>query len=162
MSFIGFYVAKPWKFRKCILSIHSIRRAKGMESCVKSFVVDTALILRLLLAGGLVAANAFFVVAEFSLVRVRPTRLRELAKAGHGGASGALRLVGRMDALLSAVQLGVTMASLGLGWAGESTVADILEPLLGGVAGHIVALGIAFLGISGMHIVFGELVPKSL
>jgi putative hemolysin len=116
----------------------------------------------LLLAAGLIAVNAFFVVAEFSLVRVRPTRLRELAASGEAAAAVALRLIGRMDALLSTVQLGVTMASLGLGWAGEDTVAAILQPLLGGVPGRLLALAFAFLTISGMHIVFGELVPKSL
>jgi putative hemolysin len=102
------------------------------------------------------------VVAEFALVRVRPTRLRELAAEGEAAAAVALRLISRMDALLSTVQLGVTMASLGLGWAGEETVAAILQPLLGGVTGRLFALAAAFLLISGMHIVFGELVPKRL
>jgi CBS domain containing-hemolysin-like protein len=125
-------------------------------------LLDTALVLRLFIAAGLVAANAFFVVTEFSFVRVRPTRLRELAAQGEAGAQGALRLIEHMDALLAAVQLGVTMASLGLGWAGEETVAQILTPLLGPGIGHLVALAIAFLGISVMHIIFGELVPKSL
>src|ERR1022692_3159193 len=124
--------------------------------------LDTAPVLRLFIAAGLVAANAFFVVAEFSFVRVRPTRLRELAAQGESGAQGALRLIEHMDSLLAAVQLGVTMASLGLGWAGEETVAEILTPLLGPGIGHLVALGAAFLGISVMHIIFGELVPKSL
>ncbi len=124
--------------------------------------LDTGIILRLLLAVALIAANAFCVVAEFALVRVRPTRLRELAAGGEAAAAVALRLVGRMDALLSTVQLGVTMSSLGLGWAGEETVATILQPLLGGLAGRLIALSFAFLLISGMHIVFGELVPKRL
>src|SRR5580658_7036761 len=139
-----------------------IKTRTGLKACVTMTFLDTALILRLFLAAALIAANAFCVVAEFALVRVRPTRLRELAAGGEAAAAVALRLVGRMDALLSTVQLGVTMASLGLGWAGEETVAAILQPLLGGVSGRLLALAVAFLAISGMHIIFGELVPKSL
>jgi len=133
--------------------------------------MDTGTLFHVLLVLGLVAANAFFVASEFALVRVRPTRLRELAHRKIAAAHVALRLVGSMDRLLSAVQLGVTMASLGLGWAGEAAIAAILlPPLLGlmpssesavGVA-HTIALTISFLLVTVMHIIFGELVPKGL
>ena len=135
--------------------------------------METGLTFRLLLVGGLVAANAFFVVAEFALVRVRPTRLRELADQGHSSAQVAIRLAAQMDQLLSGTQLGVTMASLGLGWTGENTLAELFLPLVlplvgpqsealaAGVA-HSISLALAFVGVTVMHIVFGELVPKTL
>src|SRR5712692_7126417 len=125
--------------------------------------MDTPVIFRLFLVVALIAANGFFVVAEFALVRVRPTRLRELAAAGHGAAHVALRLVAVMDRVLAGTQLGVTMASLGLGWVGETTLAGVvmpvLTPLLGPLLaqgavliGHAVSLVLSFLGITVMHI----------
>jgi CBS domain containing-hemolysin-like protein len=133
--------------------------------------MDTGTLFRLLLVLGLLAANAFFVVAEFALVRVRATRLRELAHRKIAAANVALRLVGNLDGVLSAVQLGITMASLGLGWVGEAAVASLLLPLFLpflpsaesalGMA-HTAALSIAFLIITVLHIVLGELVPKGL
>ena len=78
----------------------------------------------------LLGLNAFFVLAEFALVRIRKTRLEELAQRGDGRAALALKMVSRIDSYLSAVQLGVTLASLGLGWMGEPAVSSWIEPLV--------------------------------
>src|SRR4051812_26337908 len=114
-----------------------------------------------------VLANAFFVAAEFALARVRPTALEALARGGDKGAERALALTRRMNEFLSTTQLGVTMASLALGWLGEPALAEVLRnPLtqlgLSVVAIHGVSAAIAFSIISTLHIVLGELVPKSL
>jgi CBS domain containing-hemolysin-like protein len=123
--------------------------------------------LAVLAALGLVALNGFFVATEFALVKVRPTRLDELARRGSGAARRTLRLVERLDEYLSATQLGITLASLALGWIGEPAFAHLIEPLAtraGFSAGTTEALAAAFsfLLITFLHIVFGELAPKSL
>lgn len=116
----------------------------------------------------LILLNAFFVLAEFAIVKVRTTRLRELSEAGDRRASIALDIVQRLDAYLSACQLGITVASLGLGWIGEPAFARLLEPVLGriGVTDprliHSVAFAVGFSIITLLHIVLGELAPKSL
>ena len=115
----------------------------------------------------LVAANAFFVATEFALVSVRDTRIQQMIEAGRLGARNVLRLHEHMDELLAAVQLGVTLASLGLGWVGEATLASIFEHSLAGVPyAHLYAHGlgalISFLAITYLLVVLGELVPKSL
>ncbi len=115
----------------------------------------------------LVLLNAFFVAAEFALVKMRPTRLEQLVRQGDGRAKLALRMSHHLDAYLSACQIGVTLASLALGWVGEPTVAHFLEPrfaALGGwaaIAAHGMALGIGFLFITAFHTILGEQVPKS-
>src|SRR3954470_24012587 len=81
----------------------------------------------------LVAANAFFVATEFALVSLRDTRIQQMIDAGRLGARNVMRLHERLDDLLAAVQLGVTLASLGLGWVGEATLASIFEHSLAGV-----------------------------
>ncbi|AGA69707.1 CBS domain-containing protein [Desulfitobacterium dichloroeliminans LMG P-21439] len=116
----------------------------------------------------LVALNAFFVAAEFSLVKVRKTRLAELSETGSKKATVALEVTSQLDAYLSASQLGITLASLGLGWLGEPAIATLLAPLFAnlvewdGVLTHTVSVVIAFLLITFLHIVLGELVPKSI
>lgn len=125
------------------------------------------LLLRVLVVVLLVAANAFFVAAEFALVSIRGTRVQQLIEAGRSGAQTVERLQQRLDELLAAVQLGVTLASLGLGWAGEATVAHLLERVFGATRAsliyrHAVALVIAFALITYLHVVLGELVPKSV
>lgn len=116
----------------------------------------------------LVFLNGFFVAAEFSLVKVRKTRLAELAENGSKRAAVALEVTSRLDAYLSACQLGITLASLGLGWLGEPAIARLVEPLFARFAGwsavltHTISSVLAFLVISFLHIVLGELVPKSL
>jgi CBS domain containing-hemolysin-like protein len=117
----------------------------------------------------LVLANGFFVAAEFSLVGARTTRVEELAAKGNAGAKLALNAIHHLDHYISGTQLGITLASLGLGWVGESTIATILIQLFAplpspwdAVATHTVAGTIAFAMITFLHIVLGELAPKSL
>src|SRR4051794_36972458 len=122
-------------------------------------------ILQLLVSGGLVVANAFFVVAEFSLTRVRPTQIAEWERKGLAGASSVRHAVEHLDAYLSACQLGITMASLGLGAVGETAFHNLLEPLLGSAAraGSVGLAGaLAFGIITLVHVVAGELAPKSV
>ena len=118
----------------------------------------------LLIALGLVAANGFFVGAEFAIARLRPTQVAEFVRQGKPGAKSAQHAVDHIDAYLSACQLGITLASLGLGAVGEPAFHDLLEPLLGdaaGVAGFGLASVIAFMLITVLHVVLGELAPKS-
>jgi CBS domain containing-hemolysin-like protein len=121
-------------------------------------------ILELALVGLLVLANAFFVSAEYSLVRSRRGRLEELNESGARGAALALRQLDSINDYISACQVGITMASIGIGAVGEQVIADLLEPRLGDVLSHGVAVAIsvtiAYLVITSIHIVFGELVPK--
>jgi CBS domain containing-hemolysin-like protein len=122
----------------------------------------------LLLAALLVFLNAFFVAAEFAIVKVRSTRVQELVREGVRGSGAAQDAIQNLDAYLSATQLGITLASLGLGWIGEPAFASLVAPLLGMVGIwsdnviHSVSLTIAFALITFLHIVLGELAPKSL
>jgi len=117
----------------------------------------------------LVLANAFFVAAEFALVGARKTRLDEQARTGSGKARLARRAVQSLDRYISATQLGITLASLGLGWIGEPALAHLIEggfawlpPAAAAFATHAVASVIAFIIITVLHIILGELVPKAL
>ena len=116
----------------------------------------------------LVAANGFFVAAEFALVKVRRSQLRPLASTGGLRVKFALKATKHLDAALSATQLGITLASLGLGWVGEPYMAHRIAPLLAqwGVSDPAtvgrIAFGLAFATITFLHIIFGELAPKSL
>jgi CBS domain containing-hemolysin-like protein len=116
----------------------------------------------------LVLINGFFVASEFAIVKIRETRLMELAEAGNIRARVGRVLVRNLDAYLSATQLGITMASLGLGWMGEPLVSEQLRPLFrfAGVHGSATVSSISivtgFIIITFLHIVFGELAPKSL
>jgi CBS domain containing-hemolysin-like protein len=127
-------------------------------------------IIKLVGVAFLIGANAFFVASEFALVSVRRTRLETRANNGSRGAQAALRLLDKPTIFISAVQLGVTLASLALGWIGEPTIAVLLEPVAFAIApegranyvGHALALIVAFSTISFLHILFGELVPKMM
>ncbi len=117
----------------------------------------------------LVLANAFFVAAEFALVSARRTRLDELAQAGNGKARLARRAVQSLGRYISATQLGITLASLGLGWIGEPALAGLiggafkaLPGVLAPIATHGVASAIAFIIITILHITLGELIPKAV
>ncbi len=117
----------------------------------------------------LVAMNAFFVAAEFSLVTVRWTRVEELVEQRKFGSLAVRYAVENLDDSIAATQLGITFASLALGWVGEPTVAHLIQPLFAGMpawwsdaATHATAIGIAFLGITFMHVVLGELAPKAI
>ena len=112
----------------------------------------------------LVAANGFFVAAEFALVRTRDSKIQQLADERARGAALAKHQVDRIDEYLSACQLGITMASIGIGFMGEPAIASLLEEPLGEVAGHGVAVAISFalayLLVTAAHITVGEQVPK--
>lgn len=120
-----------------------------------------------LAVGLLVLLNGFFVAAEFALVKIRETQLLTLANKENRRAKTALEMVGRLDAALSATQLGITMASLGLGWLGKPAFAALLAPLIrllnvGPKEADWIAFAIGFSAITFLHIVAGELAPKSL
>jgi CBS domain containing-hemolysin-like protein len=116
----------------------------------------------------LVLVNGFFVAAEFAIVKVRQTRLAELAAHGNATARLAQSIVGRLDTYLAATQLGITMASLGLGWIGEPAVASVIESPLHDALGlpieavEVIAFGLGFALITVFHITLGELAPKSI
>jgi CBS domain containing-hemolysin-like protein len=132
--------------------------------------------LRLILLAAIVALNGFFAAAEVALISVRPSRLKELAGQGSASARAALGLLANPSHLLSTTQVGVTLASLGLGWAGEDTVYRLVLSLVNGVFPsmaarlvpaqalwlHGASFVVAFLLISLVHVVIGEVVPKNL
>ena len=129
----------------------------------------SAYVARLILLGLILAVNAFFAGAEVALLSVRDSRLRRLAEEGHSGAKVALALLAQPEKLLSVTQIGVTLASLGLGWAGEDTLYNLLlilfhpvfTPALAAVI-HGGCFVIAFLVMTYCHVTIGEVVPKNL
>src|ERR671936_2635368 len=123
----------------------------------------SVLLLALLLV--LVAVNGLFVAAEFALVRARRSRLEVMATEGAGGAERALAQLGRVDEYLSACQVGITMASIGIGFLGEPSLAQLLEPIFGGLSHGLavaIAVAIAYTLVTAIHISVGEQVPKML
>ncbi|MCI0534410.1 MAG: hemolysin family protein [Verrucomicrobiales bacterium] len=116
----------------------------------------------------LVLLNGFFVAAEFALVKVRATQLDPMASRGSRRARVARQVIGHLDAYLSATQLGITIASLALGWIGEPIFAVLLDPLMGWLrvespeVRHSIAVAVGFSIITFLHIVAGELAPKSI
>ena len=125
-------------------------------------------ILLSILALFLVLLNSFFVLSEFAIVKIRRSRLEELVKREVSGAKLALKVTGKLDSYLSATQLGITLSSLGLGWIGEPAVARLLEVPFKYFIGdnpvllHSVSFMIAFSFITLLHVVIGEIVPKSI
>ena len=130
--------------------------------------MDIASALGLLSIAALVAANAYFVATEFSLVAVRRSQIRVWQAEGRRGAGAAAHAVGRLDDAIAATQLGITLASIGLGFLGEPVIAGLLEPVfsaLGAAAdstAHGVAIAIAFALVTFVHVVAGELAPKAI
>ncbi|HVZ15199.1 MAG TPA: CNNM domain-containing protein [Bauldia sp.] len=125
-----------------------------------------AIALNLILAVLLLGANAFFVAAEFALVKSRGFRVDAMANDGRFGASLAQGMLKKVEAYLACCQLGVTMASLGLGWIGEPTVAALLRPVLAPLGMpesglDFISFIVGFLAFSSLHIVLGEQVPKT-
>jgi CBS domain containing-hemolysin-like protein len=127
----------------------------------------TATLWRLAGLVALVCANGFFVAAEFSIVTVRKTRIDQLIAEGHRGARAVRRAVTAPDRYIAATQLGITMASLGLGWLAEPALASVIEPafrflppMLAAATVHSIAVAIAFAAITAVEIIFGELTPK--
>lgn len=115
----------------------------------------------------LLFVNAFFVAAEFSLVKVRKTRLEQLCNEGNSNAKKAMKLVNDVNRMLAAAQLGVTIASIALGWVAESTIVQIIEPLIqffanSTVSAHIVAVPISFVLVTYFHVLLGEQLPKCI
>jgi putative hemolysin len=115
----------------------------------------------------LVAANAFFAAAEFALVSVRETRIQQLIESHRVGARTVLKLHQQLSRVVNGVQLGITITSLTLGWLGEPVLARLFETWIGSVPhatlyAHGVAVGVAFVMITCLHVILGELVPKSL
>jgi putative hemolysin len=124
-------------------------------------------LLRLVAVMLLVALNAFFVAAEFALVSVRDTRIQQLIDAKRIGARTVQRLHANLDQVLNAVQFGITIASLALGWVGEVALAHLFEPLFAKVPyaniyAHLIGIVIAFTLITYLHVILGEVVPKSI
>ncbi len=127
----------------------------------------TFVVLRIVAVVLLVAANAFFVAAEFALVSVRETRLQQMIAAHRIGARTVQKLHQKLDHVLNAVQFGVTVASLALGWIGEASMAKVLEPAFihlphSKFYAHGVSVVLAFVLITYMHVILGEVVPKSI
>lgn len=121
---------------------------------------------RLLAALFLVFLNGFFVASEFALVRVRSTAVDQMVDEGRAGAETLQDALGNLDDYLAATQLGITVASLGLGWIGEPAIASLIEPILAPVVPqgtlHLLAIGIGFSVVTFLHVVFGELAPKTI
>ncbi|MFC7141766.1 hemolysin family protein [Halosimplex aquaticum] len=121
---------------------------------------------RLLAALFLVALNGFFVASEFAYVRVRSSAVDQMVAEGRSGAELLRDALDNLDDYLAVTQLGITLASLSLGWIGEPAVASLIEPILGAVLPenliHLVAVGIGFAFITFLHVVFGELAPKTI
>jgi CBS domain containing-hemolysin-like protein len=141
------------------------RAGPGWEDPISPSIALVAVVL-------LVLANGFFVATEFALVAVRRTRVQQLASEGSARARSVLGLLDHLDTYIAATQLGITISSIGLGWIGEPAVARLIEPALEQApflpeswresATHTIAFIIAFSIITALHIVFGELAPKSL
>lgn len=130
---------------------------------ITDFLINIFIILFLLFV------NAFFVAAEFSLVKVRKTRLEQLSNEGNGNAKKALKLVNDINRMLAAAQLGVTIASIALGWVAESTIVQIIEPVIGFFAhtmnampAHLIAVPISFVLVTYFHVLLGEQLPKCI
>jgi putative hemolysin len=114
-----------------------------------------------------VAANAFFVAAEYAIVSVRDTRLEQMIEARRSGARTVQKLQNKLDEVLNGIQLGVTMASLALGWVGEESMAHVLEVPLsrlphGTFYAHALSVTVAFTLITYLHVILGEVVPKTV
>jgi len=156
----------PWPSQRVCYTIGSSNKSTKMDG--SETVLDY--LVRLLVVVLLVLANGFFVAAEFALVGVRRSRVSTLASAGQRRAQRLLRVLDRLDAYISATQLGITLASLALGWIGEETLAYLFQPLFARVlpgaaaaaAAHSAAIALAFALITFLHIVLGELAPKTL
>lgn len=124
------------------------------------------IVLKILLVAGLIALNGFFVAAEFALVKIRETQLDELVHRGNRRARIARAIIGNLNSFLGATQLGITMASLGLGWVGQPVFSSLLSPLLlslriqSEALRHSISFAVGFFALTFLHISAGELAPK--
>ncbi|MFY0761873.1 MULTISPECIES: hemolysin family protein [Metabacillus] len=124
-------------------------------------------IVNLLFVAILIALTAFFVASEFAIVKIRSSRLDQLIAEGKKGAVAAKKVTTHLDEYLSACQLGITVTALGLGWLGEPTVERLLRPVFDNFeinesVSHIITFGIAFASVTFLHVVIGELAPKTV
>ncbi len=134
-----------------------------------SETANIGIVFNLILIVLLLLSNGFFVASEFAMVKVRKTRIEQLVNEGNFNAKIALEALKDLDKFIAAVQLGVTISSIGLGWVGEGTLATIIEPVFAflpgiskSIATHTVSVSIAFALITFLHVVIGELIPKSI
>lgn len=123
--------------------------------------------LNLFMVAVLIVATAFFVATEFAIVKLRPSRVDQMVMEGRKNALAVKKVTSNLDGYLSACQLGITITALGLGWLGEPTVEKILHPVfdrfqLPGEITSILSFAIAFMSITYLHVVLGELAPKSV
>ncbi len=130
---------------------------------------DSSMFLNLFLTVFLLLSNGFFVASEFAIVSVRKTRIAQRAKEGNTDAKIALHEIEHLDKTIAATQLGITISSIGLGWVAEATLVKIIEPLFAFLpdmlkvfATHSLAVAIAFIIVTFLHVVLGELMPKSV
>lgn len=130
---------------------------------------EANIVFNLFVIAFLLFSNGFFVASEFAMVKVRKTRIEQLVKEGNSSAKIALEAVKDLDRFIAAVQLGITISSIGLGWVGENTLARMIKPLFEflpdisqNIATHTVSVSIAFGLITVLHVVIGELIPKSV
>src|SRR5947208_10353218 len=155
----------------CIRAMSISFSSFGLGLALSAAVADhwdsaISVFLKLLVIAVLVALNGFFVACEFAIVKVRSSQLDTLVDEGNVRASFAKHIRAHLDAYRSATQLGVTLASLALGYLGEQYLAEMLQPFfaLAGIHSHAVvrsiSIALAFVGITFLHIVFGELAPK--
>ncbi|WP_062107035.1 hemolysin family protein [Bacillus niameyensis] len=124
-------------------------------------------IVSLIFIAVLIALTAFFVATEFAIVKIRSSRIDQLVEEGKPGAKAARHVITHMDEYLSACQLGITVTALGIGWLGEPAIKSMLDPLLGKVeisdsVSHVISITISFLFITFLHVVIGELAPKTI
>src|SRR6202030_2111411 len=136
------------------------------DAAVTQWDPPAVIIAKLATIGALVAWNGFFVACEFAIIKVRASQLDELAEEGNPQARVVKYIRAHLDSYLSATQLGVTVASLALGWVGEEFLAHLIEPFfaVANIHSHAlvtsISVTLAFIGITFMHIVFGGLAPK--
>src|SRR5207237_737050 len=161
------WVRRPGCIRMMSISFSSFGLWLALSTAVNDhWDSAVSVLLKLLVIAVLVALNGFFVACEFAIVKVRSSQLDTLVEEGNLRASFAKYIRAHLDAYLSATQLGVTLASLALGYLGEQYLAEMLQPLFGLAGIHSeavvrsISIALAFVGITFLHIVFGELAPK--
>lgn len=149
------------KSGSCVLDPKKLNKREFLESDLRSAAMVIAALFLVLL-------NGFFVLSEFAIVKVRRSKLEEMVKQGKHNAALALKMSNSLDTYLSATQLGITLSSLALGWIGEPALAKLIEPTFTYFLGdnlvllHTISFTIAFTVITFLHVVFGELIPKSI
>ncbi|XEC93477.1 hemolysin family protein [Paenibacillus tarimensis] len=125
------------------------------------------MVISLVLVAFLILLTAFFVATEFAIIRIRSSRVDQMIEEKHKHALAVQKVTSNLDGYLSACQLGITITALGLGWLGEPTIEKLLHPLfeqwaIGDRLAHVLSFGIAFISITYLHVVLGELAPKTL